>query len=137
MIWPSCFESSLSTALRRSSKSPRNFAPASSAPRSNDKIRFSRKPSGTSPLTIRWAIPSMMAVFPTPGSPIKTGLFFVLRCKTWIVRRISSSRPMTGSSLPSSARAVRSTQYFSSAWRLASASGSIIVSPLRSFSVTC
>ncbi len=35
-----------------------------------------------------------------PGSPISTGLFFVRRESTWITRRISSSRPMTGSSLP-------------------------------------
>ena len=41
-----------------------------------------------------------MAVLPTPGSPISTGLFLVLRERIWIVRRISSSRPMTGSSLP-------------------------------------
>ena len=37
---------------------------------------------------------------PRPGSPISTGLFFVRRESTWIVRRISSSRPITGSSLP-------------------------------------
>ncbi len=46
------------------------------------------------------------------------------RCSTWIVRRISSSRPMTGSSLPLEARAVRSTVYFSRAWRFSSAFGS-------------
>ena len=46
-----------------------------------------------------------MAVLPTPGSPINTGLFLVRRESTWIVRRISSSRPMTGSSLPSRAAA--------------------------------
>ena len=61
--------------------------------------------SGTSPETIRWARPSMMAVLPTPGSPISTGLFFVRRESTWTMRRISSSRPITGSSLPASARA--------------------------------
>ena len=44
-----------------------------------------------------------MAVLPTPGSPISTGLFLVRRASTWMVRRISSSRPMTGSSLPSRA----------------------------------
>jgi len=42
------------------------------------------------------------------GSPISTGLFFVRRLSTWMTRRISSSRPMTGSSLPSSAASVRS-----------------------------
>ena len=41
-----------------------------------------------------------IAVLPTPGSPMRTGLFFVRRLRTWMVRRISSSRPMTGSSLP-------------------------------------
>ncbi len=41
-----------------------------------------------------------MAVLPTPGSPISTGLFLVRRDSTWMVRRISSSRPITGSSLP-------------------------------------
>ena len=59
--------------------------------------------SGTSPLTMRSARPSTIAVLPTPGSPISTGLFLVRRDSTWMVRRISSSRPITGSSLPSRA----------------------------------
>ena len=33
--------------------------------------------SGTSPLTMRSARPSTIAVLPTPGSPISTGLFLV------------------------------------------------------------
>ena len=41
--------------------------------------------------------------FPTPGSPISTGLFLVRRDRIWMQRRTSSSRPMTGSSLPSRA----------------------------------
>ena len=52
---------------------------------------------------MRWARPSTIAVLPTPGSPISTGLFLVRRERTWITRRISSSRPITGSSLPCSA----------------------------------
>ena len=56
------------------------------------------------------------------GSPISTGLFLVRRDSTWTTRRISASRPMTGSSLPSRARAVRSTAYFSSAWYVDSGS---------------
>ena len=44
-----------------------------------------------------------MAVLPTPGSPMSTGLFLVRRLSTWMTRRISSSRPMTGSSLPARA----------------------------------
>ena len=108
---------SLSTAFKRSSNSPRYLAPAINAPISNDKTRLLRKPSGTSRLTIRCANPSTIAVLPTPGSPISTGLFLVRRCNTCIVRRISSSRPMTGSSLPCSALSVKSMVYFFNAPR--------------------
>ena len=66
-------------------------------------MRLPRSDSGTSPATIRWARPSTTAVLPTPGSPISTGLFLVRRDSTWITRRISASRPMTGSSWPSRA----------------------------------
>ena len=38
-----------------------------------------------------------MAVLPTPGSPISTGLFFVRRDRIWITRSISRLRPMVGS----------------------------------------
>ena len=72
---------------------------------------------------MRWARPSTTAVLPTPGSPISTGLFLVRRDSTWTTRRISASRPMTGSILPSRAAAVRSTPYFSSAWKVPSGSG--------------
>ncbi len=48
-----------------------------------------------------------MAVFPTPGSPMSTGLFFVRRDSTCMTRSISFSRPMTGSNLRSRASAVR------------------------------
>jgi hypothetical protein len=71
---------------------------------------------------MRWAMPSTMAVLPTPGSPMSTGLFLVRRESTCITRRISSSRPMTGSSLPERASFVRSLQYFSSAWKVPSGS---------------
>ena len=98
MILPSLFFTSSRTAFRRSSNSPLYFAPATRAPISSAKIVLSFSPSGTSPLTIRCASPSTAAVFPTPGSPIRTGLFFVLRDRIRITFRISSSRPMTGSS---------------------------------------
>ena len=71
---------------------------------------------------MRCARPSTTAVLPTPGSPMRTGLFFVRLASTWTTRRISASRPMTGSTLPSRARAVRSTPYFSSAWNVPSGS---------------
>ncbi len=48
-----------------------------------------------------------MAVLPTPGSPMSTGLFFVRRESTCMTRSISCSRPMTGSSFPSRASCVR------------------------------
>jgi hypothetical protein len=63
-----------STALSRSSNSPRYFAPAISAPMSSAISCLSLSDSGTSPLTIRSARPSAMAVLPTPGSPIRTGI---------------------------------------------------------------
>ena len=57
---------------------------------------------------MRWAMPSTIAVFPTPGSPMSTRLFLVLRERTCMTRRISSSRPITGSILPRRAASVRS-----------------------------
>ena len=72
---------SWSTALRRSSNSPRYFAPAMSAPEIQAIRRLSLRLSGTSPATMRRASPSTMAVLPTPGSPMSTGLFFVRREK--------------------------------------------------------
>ena len=120
MISPSDSVISFNTAFKRSSNSPRYFAPATRAPISNWIRRLCLSPSGTSPLTIRCASPSTMAVLPTPGSPIRAGLFLVRRDRTWIVRRISSSRPMTGSSFPCRAMAVRSRPYFSSDWKVPS-----------------
>ena len=80
----------------------------------------SLRPSGTSPRTIRCAKPSTMAVLPTPGSPISTGLFFVLRDRMRMTSRISVSRPITGSSLPDFANAVKSLPYFSRQFSLSS-----------------
>ena len=117
---------SLSTAFSRSSNSPRNFAPATIDPRSRAMTRLPRSDSGTSPAMMRWARPSTIAVLPTPGSPIRTGLFFVRRDSTCTTRRISVSRPMTGSSSPARARAVRSTPYFSSALNVLSGSALVI-----------
>ena len=123
MTWPPESLISSSTALSRSSNSPRYFAPATIAARSSESSRRPFSESGTSPSTIRWARPSTTAVLPTPGSPISTGLFLVRRDSTWITRRISASRPITGSSLPSSASRVRSTEYFSRLSYVDSASG--------------
>ena len=125
MTLPAAASISLRTVLSRSSNSPRNFVPAMRAPRSSARIRFSLSDSGTSPAAMRCAIPSTMAVLPTPGSPISTGLFLVRRERTCIARRTSSSRPMTGSSFPLRASSVRSRVYLASAWYFPSASGSV------------
>ena len=115
MIWPSAPLISSRTALSRSSNSPRYFEPAIIDPRSRATMRLPRRLSGTSPPTTRCASPSTTAVLPTPGSPMSTGLFLVRRDSTCTTRRISVSRPMTGSSSPRRARSVRSTPYFSRA----------------------
>ncbi len=125
MIPPSAAPTSFSTDFRRSSNSPRNLVPAISAPRSSARIFLSFSDSGTSPAAMRSAMPSTIAVLPTPGSPISTGLFLVRRDSTCIARRISSSRPMTGSSLPERASSVRSRVYLASAWYFPSASWSV------------
>ena len=131
MILPSSLAKSFKTAFSLSSNSPRYFAPAIKAPKSKDKTRLFLSPSGTSPLTIRCAKPSTIAVLPTPGSPINTGLFLVLRCKTCMVLLISSSRPITGSNLPFSALSVKSMQYFFKAPRVFSAFSSLTLLPPR------
>ena len=64
--------------------------------------------SGTSPSIIRRASLSITAVFPTPGSPIKTGLFFLLLLRICTTLSSSAALPTTGSSSPFSALLVRS-----------------------------
>ena len=93
--------------------------------------------SGTSPLTIRWANPSAIAVLPTPGSPTNIGLFLVRRERIWSTRRISSSRPMTGSSLPLWANWVRFLAYLLRELYVSSAEAEVTRSPLRSSAITC
>ena len=74
MMLPSADVTSCSTAFSRSSNSPRYLAPAISEPRSSTSSFLSLRLSGTSPLRIRNARPSTIAVLPTPGSPISTGI---------------------------------------------------------------
>mmetsp|Transcript_50477 Transcript_50477/g.109820 ORF Transcript_50477/g.109820 Transcript_50477/m.109820 type:complete len:297 (-) Transcript_50477:125-1015(-) len=119
-ICPWASFTSARTAVSRSSNSPRYFAPATRAPMSREYTRQALSVSGTSPITMRCASPSTIAVFPTPGSPISTGLFFVRRASTWMTRRVSSSRPITGSSLLDSASVTRSRPYLESAWKFSS-----------------
>ena len=95
------------TFLRRSSNSPRYLAPATSPGRSSVQTFWFMRFSGTLPAAISCANPSTIAVLPTPGSPRISGLFLVRRDKISIIREISFSRPMTGSSLPARASSVR------------------------------
>mmetsp|Transcript_30063 Transcript_30063/g.50545 ORF Transcript_30063/g.50545 Transcript_30063/m.50545 type:complete len:251 (-) Transcript_30063:813-1565(-) len=128
---PSESVTSFITAFSLSSNSPRNLAPAMSDPRSRDISRRPIRAAGTSPATMRWANASDMAVLPTPGSPMRTGLFFDRRDRIWIHLRISSSRPITGSRRPLRASAVRSRAYLDSASYLPSGSWSTTLLPPR------
>ncbi|KKU51063.1 MAG: hypothetical protein UX73_C0008G0004 [candidate division WWE3 bacterium GW2011_GWC1_47_10] len=97
---------------------PRWPVPAKTDARSRENTRLFLSGSGTFPVTIFWASPSTMAVLPTPGSPINTGLFFVLRERMCTTRSISSFLPITGSSLSCFAKAVKSRPCLSS-WEVA------------------
>ena len=77
---PSSITSAI-TFLIRSSNSPRYLDPATIPDKSSVRTRFSAMVSGTFPSIIIWARPSTTAVLPTPGSPIRHGLFLVLRLK--------------------------------------------------------
>ena len=77
MIFPDFDTSSIADFIL-SSKSPLYFVPATIPVRSRATILLSFRISGTSPDAIFRASPSAMAVLPTPGSPIRQGLFFVL-----------------------------------------------------------
>ena len=113
------------TWRRRCSNSPFMLAPACSRPRSSDSSETSFSCGGTSPRASRCAKPSTTAVLPTPASPVRMGLFWRRRIRMSTICRISSSRPFTGSILPSRARAVRSAQNFFSASCLPIAAGAI------------
>ena len=118
IICPFLSFTSFKTALSLSSNSPRYLAPAIREPISSSIRSLSFKDKGTSPLNILQASPSTIAVLPTPGSPMSTGLFLVLRDKISTTRLISSSRPITGSTLPFLTSSTRLRPYFSRGFRL-------------------
>ncbi len=130
IIFPLFLTSSI-TFLSLSSNSPRYFAPAIKALISRAMTRLFCKDIGTSFFTILCASPSTTAVFPTPGSPSKIGLFFVLRIRICIIWVISSSLPITGSSLPSMAFWVKSMPNFSSDSKFSSPLCESIFAPAR------
>ena len=112
MISPSLSFISLRTFSILSSNSPLYLAPATKLAKFNSHIVLFFNDAGTSPLTILLASPSTIAVLPTPASPIRTGLFLVLRLNTLVIDLISSSLPITGSILPCFASLVISRPYF-------------------------
>ncbi len=99
---------SSTTFLSRSSNSPRYLVPATNAPISSVTTRRLAKFSGTSPDVTCCASASTIAVFPTPGGPIRTGLFLVRRLKICSTRAISLLRPITGSNFSARAELVKS-----------------------------
>ncbi len=109
MMFPARRTSPIMT-FTRSSNSPRYLVPATMADRSRLKRRLSRSGSGTAPAASRRANASATAVLPTPGSPMRAGLFLVRRDRIWITRATSCSRPTTGSSRPVMAMRVRSLE---------------------------
>ena len=113
-ITSGCSRSSVITCFIRSSNWPRYVVPATIEATSSVTIRLPFSAPASSP-TMRSAKPSTIADLPTPGSPIRIGLFFFLRLRICTTRSISFSRPTTGSNLPSSACLVRSRPYLSSA----------------------
>ena len=64
---------------------------------SSENIFDSFKKSGISLFAIFKAKPSAIAVFPTPGSPTRSGLFFFLLPKISMTLSNSLSLPITGS----------------------------------------
>jgi hypothetical protein len=78
IILPFDFSTSFITDFNLSSNSHLYLAQASNDHISSEIILFCIKFSGTSFSTIFLAIHSIIAVFQTHGSQIKTGLFFVL-----------------------------------------------------------
>lgn len=88
---------SWSKSRTRSSNSPRYLVPATKFAMLRLRSRLSRSCTGTRPATIRCARASAMAVFPTPGSPMRAGLFLFFRLRMPMTASSSRSRPMMGS----------------------------------------
>ena len=76
------FSNSFITAFMRSSNCPRYFVPATKDATSRVTMRLLKSTRLTFFSTMRNAKPSAMALFPTPGSPIRMGLFFFRRLNT-------------------------------------------------------
>ncbi len=116
----------------RSSNCPRYLVPATRLAKSSITTRLLKSTRDTFLCIILKAKPSAIAVFPTPGSPIRIGLFFLRLDKICETRSISFSLPTMASSLPSSADLVKSLPKLSSTGVLDFESGLRTGSCLRS-----
>ena len=94
-----CFFKPAKTNLKRSSKSPLYLLPASKARYLNYTLYILVKIQAHCLGTILKAIPSAIAVLPTPGSPTNNTLFLLLRPSANAMLSNSSSLPITGSIL--------------------------------------
>mmetsp|Transcript_115187 Transcript_115187/g.199880 ORF Transcript_115187/g.199880 Transcript_115187/m.199880 type:complete len:328 (+) Transcript_115187:1191-2174(+) len=99
-------------SLSLCSNSPRYLVSETSNPSSSESTLLPFSRTGTLSSTMSCARPSAIAVLPTPGSPMSTGLFLRRRQRICIARCTSSSRPINGSSCPSRAFCVKSTVHF-------------------------
>ena len=108
------FSSSFIMAFSRSSNCPLYLVPATNDARSRVTTLLLYNTRATFRCTIRNANPSAIALFPTPGSPISKGLFFLRLPNICDTRSISFSLPTTGSNKPCSANKVRSFPKLSS-----------------------
>ena len=107
-IISSDFSISVIIAFILSSNWPLYFVPATRDARSKVTTLLLWRIRETFFCVILKAKASAIAVFPTPGSPIKIGLFFFLLVKIWATLSISFSLPITGSNLSSWANFVKS-----------------------------
>ena len=119
--------SSRSKAWMRSSNCPRYFVPATIDVMSRRSMRLLKSRGEVWRWAISCASPSTIALLPTPGSPIRIGLFFLRRHKISVTRFISFSLPTTGSSLPSAAALVRSVANLSSTGILPPLSATVVL----------
>ncbi len=72
-------------------------------------MTWSCNTDGTWPSKMALAMPSTIAVLPTPGSPTKMGLFLRRRASTWMARSTSARRPISGSMRPAAAFSTKLT----------------------------
>ena len=102
------FSISVITAFILSSNWPLYLVPATKDAKSNVTTLLLWRILETFFWVILSAKASAIAVLPTPGSPIRIGLFFFLLVKIWATLSISFSLPITASSLLCSANFVKS-----------------------------